>query len=483
MLKEIEPVLTPENFTRKHVAGRTKDRGLNRLLGIGFITGLYGGRPGLRKPRGIQAAFGQQLRQHLAVGDVTLAQPHGGQNSAAYFHGCRAAVPQFNRNDQPRSIITGHRKIGGLEMEGHLQMLRKTLQLHQPVGLALRRALTQRQAAGDRENLAQIHGQHADRRARSLGKLRETCVPQIGPWALWRKVVVNESTQVCLRKICFWAQPMDVPRSICSTLAQLRFVHGIAIFCRGQDLTKLVLITGGSRGIGAATALLAARHGYAVAVNYSANSLAADEVVRLIRAAGGQSMAVQADVAQEGQVRTMFEKIDAKYGPLSALVNNAGIVDQATRVDGITLARLQRMFEVNVFGSFLCARQAVQRMSTRYGGAGGSIVNVSSAASRLGSPGQYVDYAAAKGAIDTFTLGLAKEVAAEGIRVNAVRPGIVDTDIHASGGLPNRARDVAPQVPMQRPGTAQEVAQSIVWLLGDSASYTTGALLDVAGGR
>lgn len=248
-------------------------------------------------------------------------------------------------------------------------------------------------------------------------------------------------------------------------------------------MTKLVLITGGSRGIGAATALLAARHGYAVAVNYSANSLAADEVVRLIRAAGGQAMAVQADVAQEQQVLTMFEKIDAKYGPLSALVNNAGIVDQATRVDGITLARLQRMFEVNVFGSFLCARQAVQRMSTRYGGAGGSIVNVSSAVSRLGSPGQYVDYAAAKGAIDSFTLGLAKEVAAEGIRVNAVRPGIVDTEIHASGGLPNRARDAAPLVPMQRPGTAQEVAQSIVWLLGESASYTTGALLDVAGGR
>jgi len=248
-------------------------------------------------------------------------------------------------------------------------------------------------------------------------------------------------------------------------------------------LSQLVLITGGSRGIGAATALLAARQGYAVAVNYSANSLAADEVVRQIRQAGGQAMAVQADVAIEAQVVAMFEKIDAKFGRLSALVNNAGVVDQTTRVEAITLQRLQRMFEVNVFGSFLCAREAVRRMSTRHGGTGGAIVNVSSAAARLGSPGQYVDYAAAKGAIDTFTVGLAKEVAAEGIRVNAVRPGIIATDIHASGGLPDRVRDLAPQVPMQRAGTAQEVAESIVWLLGEGAGYTTGALLDVAGGR
>lgn len=248
-------------------------------------------------------------------------------------------------------------------------------------------------------------------------------------------------------------------------------------------MSQLVLITGASRGIGAATALLAARQGYAVAVNYSANSLAADEVVRQIRQAGGQAMAVQADVAVEAQVMAMFEKIDAKFGRLSALVNNAGVVDQTTRVDAITLDRLQRMFGVNVFGSFLCAREAVRRMSTRHGGAGGAIVNVSSAAARLGSPGQYVDYAAAKGAIDTFTVGLAKEVAAEGIRVNAVRPGIIATDIHASGGLPDRVRDLAPQVPMQRAGTAQEVAEAIVWLLGEGASYTTGALLDVAGGR
>ena len=248
-------------------------------------------------------------------------------------------------------------------------------------------------------------------------------------------------------------------------------------------MSQLVLITGGSRGIGAATALLAARQGYAVAVNYSANSLAADEVVRQIRQAGGQAMAVQADVASEAQVVAMFEKIDAKFGRLSALVNNAGVVDRTTRVEAVTLPRLQRMFEVNVFGSFLCAREAVRRMSTRHGGAGGAIVNVSSVAARLGAPGQYVDYAAAKGAIDTFTVGLAKEVATEGIRVNAVRPGLIETEIHASGGLPNRAWDLAPQVPMQRPGSAEEVAESILWLLGDGASYTTGTLLDVAGGR
>ena len=248
-------------------------------------------------------------------------------------------------------------------------------------------------------------------------------------------------------------------------------------------MQKTLLITGGSRGIGAATALLAAQHGYAVAVNYATHSAAADEVVRKIRAAGGRAFSVQADVAVEKDIMAMFKKIDIEFGRLDALVNNAGVVDQTSRVDAMTMARLQRMFAVNVFGSFLCAREAVKRMSTGGGGIGGAIVNVSSAAARIGSPGQYVDYAAAKGAIDTFTIGLAKEVAAEGIRVNAVRPGIIETDIHASGGLPNRARDVAPQVPMQRAGSAEEVAQSIVWLLSDAASYTTGALLDIAGGR
>ena len=248
-------------------------------------------------------------------------------------------------------------------------------------------------------------------------------------------------------------------------------------------MSAVVLITGASRGIGAATALLAARQGYAVAVNYSANSLAADEVVRQIRQGGGSAMAVQADVADEAQVLTMFEKVDAKLGRLTALVNNAGVVDQTSRVEAMSMARFRRMFEINVFGSFVCAREAVRRMSTRHGGAGGTIVNLSSVAARLGAPGQYVDYAAAKGAIDSFTLGLAKEVAAEGIRVNAVRPGIIETDIHASGGLPNRAREMAPQLPMQRPGSAEEVARSILWLMSPESSYTTGTVLDVTGGR
>ena len=248
-------------------------------------------------------------------------------------------------------------------------------------------------------------------------------------------------------------------------------------------MQKIVLITGGSRGIGAATALLAAHQGYAVAVNYAANSLAADEVVRTIRADGGTAITVQADVAVESQVLAMFNKVDAKLGRLTALVNNAGVVDVASRVDAMDVARLQRMFNTNVLGSFVCAREAVKRMSTRYGGMGGSIVNVSSAAARMGSPGQYVDYAASKGAIDTFTMGLAKEVALEGIRVNAVRPGIIDTDIHASGGIPDRANQLAHLVPMQRPGTALEVAEAIVWLLSDAAAYVTGTNIDVGGGR
>jgi NAD(P)-dependent dehydrogenase (short-subunit alcohol dehydrogenase family) len=248
-------------------------------------------------------------------------------------------------------------------------------------------------------------------------------------------------------------------------------------------MNKALLVTGGSRGIGAATALLAARSGWSVAVNYAANSLAADEVVRSIRADGGTAMAVQADVADEAQVLTMFQKIDAKFGPLAGLVNNAGVVDMSARLDEMGVDRWHRMFDINVIGSMLCAREAVQRMSSKHGGAGGAIVNVSSAASRLGSPGQYVDYAAAKGAIDAFTIGLAKEVAAEGIRVNAVRPGLIETEIHASGGLPTRVKDLQHLVPMQRGGTANEVAQAIVWLLSDAASYTTMSLLDVSGGR
>ena len=248
-------------------------------------------------------------------------------------------------------------------------------------------------------------------------------------------------------------------------------------------MNKVLLVTGGSRGIGAATALLAAQKGWFVAVNYTANSLAADEVVRQIRASGGQAMSIQADVADEAQVLRMFEHIDAKLGRLSGLVNNAGVVDVTARVDEMSVARWRRMFDINVIGSLICAREAVRRMSTLHGGDGGSIVNVSSAAARLGAPGQYVDYAAAKGAIDAFTIGLAKEVAAEGIRVNAVRPGLIETDIHASGGLPNRVKDLQHLVPAKRGGSAEEVAEGIVWLLSDSASYTTMSFLDISGGR
>jgi len=248
-------------------------------------------------------------------------------------------------------------------------------------------------------------------------------------------------------------------------------------------MRKVLLITGSSRGIGAATAVLAAQQGYAVAVNYAANAQAADAVVARIRSAGGEAIAVQADVAREEQVLAMFETIDNTLGRLNALVNNAGVVDRPARIEQMSVARWKRMFDINVIGTLTCSREAIRRMSTRHGGTGGAIVNVSSAASRLGSAFQYVDYAAAKGAVDAFTLGLAQEVAADGIRVNAVRPGLIDTEIHASGGLPDRVEQLAQQVPMQRGGSAQEVARAILWLLSDEASYTTMSLLEVSGGR
>lgn len=244
-----------------------------------------------------------------------------------------------------------------------------------------------------------------------------------------------------------------------------------------------VIVTGGSRGIGAATVLRAARAGYDVLFTYAGQATAAARVLRAVEDLGGRALAVQADVADPAAVERVFATSDREFGRLDALVNNAGITAQQMRVDAMSVERLRRIFEVNILGSVLCAQAAVRRMSTSHGGHGGAIVNVSSAASRLGSPGEFVDYATSKGAIDTFTLGLAREIAAEGVRVNAVRPGLIDTGIHASSGEPGRVARLQGSVPLQRGGTADEVAAAILWLLSDEASYVTGALLDVTGGR
>jgi NAD(P)-dependent dehydrogenase (short-subunit alcohol dehydrogenase family) len=248
-------------------------------------------------------------------------------------------------------------------------------------------------------------------------------------------------------------------------------------------MSKVVLITGASRGIGAATARLAARRGWAVCVNYLRNRAAADAVVAEIARSGGRAVAVAADVAQEADVVRLFRECDKALGPLTALVNNTGILERQIRVEDLDAARLNRILATNVTGSFLCAREALRRMSTKHGGKGGAIVNVSSAASRIGSPGEYVDYAASKGAIDTLTIGLSKEVAAEGIRVNAVRPGVIYTEIHAAGGEPGRVDRVKEFVPMKRGGKPEEVAEAIVWLLSEESSYCTGVFIDVTGGR
>lgn len=248
-------------------------------------------------------------------------------------------------------------------------------------------------------------------------------------------------------------------------------------------MSKVMLITGASRGIGAATARLAAGQGYRVVINYQRNREAADALVEAITTTGGEALAVQADVADEAQVRRLFSEVDARLGRLNVLVNNAGMLEQQMRLERMSLERWQRVFATNVYGSFLCSREAIARMSTRQGGRGGVIVNVSSIAARLGAPEEYIDYAAAKGAVDSMTVGLAKELAADGIRVNAVRPGVIDTEIHASGGEPQRVARVAGSIPLGRGGRADEVAEAILWLASEQASYTTGSLLDVSGGR
>ncbi|MEN9867227.1 MAG: hypothetical protein RL748_2817 [Pseudomonadota bacterium] len=248
-------------------------------------------------------------------------------------------------------------------------------------------------------------------------------------------------------------------------------------------MEKIILITGGSRGIGAATALLAAQQGYAVAISYLNNHAAANQLVTAIAGQGGKAMAIQADVASESDVVRLFQAVDQHFGPVTALVNNAGILAQQARVESMSAGRIARIFATNVVGSFVCAREAVLRMSTRHGGQGGAIVNISSRAARLGAAGEYVDYAASKAALETLTIGLSREVAAEGIRVNTVAPGMIYTDIHASGGEAGRVDRLKGGVPMLRGGYPEEVAQAVLWLLSDQASYTTGTTIDVAGGR
>ncbi len=248
-------------------------------------------------------------------------------------------------------------------------------------------------------------------------------------------------------------------------------------------MDEVILITGGTRGIGAATALLAARRGYRICINYQADSHAAQRTLDQLRELGAEAIAVQADVSDEDQVLRLYQQVDAELGPLRALVNNAGTVGLKSRVDEMSQARLLHLMQTNVIGPMLCAKHALLRMSTRHGGRGGAIVNVSSAAARLGSPGEYVDYAASKGAMDTFTLGLAKEVAGEGVRVNSVRPGYIYTDFHRLSGDAQRVSKLAPGIPMGRGGQPEEVAEAIIWLLSDQASYATGTFVDLAGGR